>query len=839
MIANSMQRLAMFLCVFTSLVLFGSASASTLGLQTKTERRHRRHRLHHKHKRSHHKVSKKKHKDILEQEMTVETALESMPSKVDEVFAQFQSSKSATTATAVVDELNLVYERALTQKDAITPACEDKRFELAKEVRVARDALKDVEGHLTRLQGHMQSVQTGIDRNLAEVESLRQQYTAHKELCKKNADDSSKLLASLQEDMPKATNIKANALYGCSASSTPPALVSCSLPSGELVTTFKKDTLRTLIANVTGVSEKILALNLDRAVRASAATASMFLQVKSQRLRGASKKSSLRRTHKRTQGRHQLQSYRSTSRIANGTRHNATGLVQRSSEETSSIPSSWCTDVSPTPACDTVTDTLATFVGNVEDLVRDLLSKSRSQEEHCATTLEEYEQQVKLLTRDADDGSVELGNAAAEHSELANLRRERRAQVQDMNNEAEREVATCGQQIHDFDTTLCSAKKLKKELGTNVADGTFLGDCEVGDWIRGPCNATCGDSGSQTMTRDIIKSDGTSPKCPALSFERPCNRKPCPVDGVMGLWDEWSGCSRACGGGTRARHRKVEVESRNGGLPTAETMQEQLCNTQSCDQDCLLDDWTPWTNCSKLCGLGHKARSRKSLRLPLGEGSCPGERDPARLQTQFCNREACSSVITSATPKCTKKLDVVLVLDASGSAGAAGTEYLKNFAKAFVDVLVLDATDGSTAGIISYGSTATVGTALTADSASLVAAYNGVTWIKGSTNTAQALAVARNLFEENGRVTAQQVAIIVTDGMPESSFLTGVEVGRLTQEGIRVMFIGVGKSVSKHVLRRWATWPWEENVISASTYTELNTDKFKDVLANVCGESVA
>jgi uncharacterized protein YegL len=771
--------------------------------------------------------------------MTVETALDNMPSKVDAVFTQFQSSKTAAAAQDVVDELNLVYERALTQKDAITPACEDKRFELANEVRTARDALKDVEGHLTRLQGHMQSVQTGIDRNLAEVESLRQQYKAHKELCKKNEDDSSKLLASLQEDMPKAKNIETQALSTCTSGTTPPALVECSLPSGELVTSFKDDALRTLIANVTGISEKIIALNLDRAVRASAATATFFLQVKSQRLRGASKKSSLRRTHKRTQGRHKLLTYRSTSRTANGTRHNATGLVQRSSAETSTIPASWCTDVTPSPPCEAVTDTLATFVGNVEDMIRDLLSKSRSQEEHCATTLEEYEQQVKLLTRNADDGSVELGNAAAEHSELANLRRERRAQVQDMNNEAEREVATCGQQIHDFDTTLCSAKKLKKELGTTVTDGSFLGDCEVGDWVRGPCNATCGDSGWQTMTRDIIKSDGTSPKCPTLSFDRPCNRKPCPVDGVMGLWDEWSGCSRACGGGTRARHRKVEVESRNGGLPTAETMQEQLCNTQSCDQDCLLDDWTPWSNCSKLCGLGHKARTRKAIRLPLGEGSCPAERDPGRLQTQSCNRQACSGVITSATPKCTKKLDVVLVLDVSGSASAAGAEYLKNFAKAFVDVLELSATDGSTAGIVSYGSTATVGTALTADSAALVTAYNGVTWIKGSTNTAQALAVARTLFEENGRVTAQQVAIIVTDGMPESSFLTGVEVSRLTQEGVRVLFIGVGKSVSKHVLRRWASWPWEENVVSVPTYTELNTNRFVDVLANVCGELLA
>jgi len=810
-----------------------------LGLQSKTERRHRRHHSRH-HKRSHHHKKHAKNSErggINEQQLTVADALDNMPSKVGEMFAQFQSSKTAAVALNVVNELNNVYERALTQKDAITPACEDKRFELAHEVNIARAALKDVEGHLTRLQGHMQSVQSGIDRNLAEVESLRQQYKAHKALCKKNAEDSSKLLATLQEDMPKAKAISDQALLTCTSSSTPPALVQCSLPSGEFVTTFKNTQLRTLVAGCSGVTEKIIALNLDRAARNKASSAAMFLQLQSQRLRGASSKASRRHAHGRTRGKHLKSRVEATSRINNGTSHNVTGLVQKSSPQ--SMPESWCTDVTPTPACEVVSDTLATFVGNIEDLVRDLLSKSRTQEEHCRTTLEAYEGQVKALTRDADDGSVALGNAAAEHSELANLRRERRAQVQDVNSEAERDLATCSQQIHDFDTTLCSAKKLKKELGNMAGTGLFLGDCEVGDWVRGPCNATCGDSGVQVLSRDIIKSDGSTPKCPSLTFTRPCNRKPCPVDGVMGLWDEWSGCSRACGGGTRARHRLVMVEERNGGLPTAETMQEQLCNTQSCDQDCFLADWTPWTNCSKLCNLGHKSRTRKAIRPPLGEGGCPAERSPARLQTSFCNREACDTVITRTTPKCTRKLDVALILDVSGSVGSLNTEKLKAFAKLVVDSLELSAADGSTAGIVHFGSKASVSSALTAESASLESGLNAVTWMKGSTNTAQALGVARNLFEENGRAAAQQVAIIVTDGMPESSFLTGVEVSRLSQQGVRILFVGVGKSVSRHVLRRWASWPWEENVVSVPTYSALNSKVVVDLLANICGESLA
>jgi len=480
---------------------------------------------------------------------------------------------------------------------------------------------------------------------------------------------------------------------------------------------------------------------------------------------------------------------------------------------------------------------MATFLGNVEDLVRDLLGKSQSQEEHCRASLESYEEQVKALRRQGDDGSVSLANAAAEHSELATLRRERRAQVQDVSREADREVATCGQQIHDFEATLCSARKLKKEMGADAGTGLFLGDCEVGDWVRGPCSQTCGTEGTQTLTREVISSPGANPKCPGLTFSRPCNRRPCPIDGQMGGWEPWSGCSRACGGGTRSRHRRVVREAKHGGLPIAETMQEQLCNTQACDQDCVLADWTPWTNCSKICNRGHKSRTRKAIRGPLGEGTCAGEQAPERLQTQPCSRDSCEKLPLNPQAKCSQEVDVALVLDVSGSVGAVNVEKIKLFAKSFIDRMALG--DTNSVGLLYFGSNATVASPLTATAADLTDAIAKVVFEKDSTNTAQALALARGLFEERGSSSAKPVVVVVTDGMPESAFLTGVEVGRLKEQGIRLVFVPVGKSVSQHVLRRWASWPWEENVVPAAEFGELEDTKVTEVLANICGEALA
>merc|ERR1719329_1513647 len=123
-------------------------------------------------------------------------------------------------------------------------------------------------------------------------------------------------------------------------------------------------------------------------------------------------------------------------------------------------------------------------------------------------------------------------------------------------------------------------------------------------------------------------------------MNRSCNVRPCPVDAQMDVWEEWSQCSRACGGGTRTRHRNVLQQAQYGGMPAAETMQEQLCNAQACDQDCGLADWGTWGECSKICGTGHMSRVRPVLHPPLGEGTCPDEADERRTQMKPCNTQA-------------------------------------------------------------------------------------------------------------------------------------------------------------------------------------------------------
>merc|ERR1719183_3360893 len=123
----------------------------------------------------------------------------------------------------------------------------------------------------------------------------------------------------------------------------------------------------------------------------------------------------------------------------------------------------------------------------------------------------------------------------------------------------------------------------------------------------------------------------------------PCNDKPCPTDCVVALWTAWSTCSKACGGGTMKRQRKVLTQAKDGGkgCPMVET--RKICNVGRCSEVCKLKEWTPWSACSRRCkfsknsAAGRQRRIREVQGDPVARGgssSCPAKNDESRLQTR-------------------------------------------------------------------------------------------------------------------------------------------------------------------------------------------------------------
>lgn len=295
----------------------------------------------------------------------------------------------------------------------------------------------------------------------------------------------------------------------------------------------------------------------------------------------------------------------------------------------------------------------------------------------------------------------------------------------------------------------------------------------------------------------------------------------------------------------RSRTRAVLRQPQNGGMPCGNTVQEELCNASPCDRDCGFGDWTSWSGCSKTCRKGHQERTRLVITPARGNGKCPAAESLERRQTKQCNTGSVC-IKNNPTPKCAAKLDVVFVLDSSGSVGADGHAELKAFMTSLTKANRMPigaGDDQSQVGVVSFadkgkmeGVDVSSNIYLSSDASKVAAAVGGLKWAKGGTNTAEGLSVAHQYFTAAGvRSDAANVVVVVTDGMPTSKLLTTTAVQRLKRDGIRIMWVNVGTATNVKVLEGWSSFPAKENVVSVLNFKDLNSnEKMTDVLANLC-----
>jgi hypothetical protein len=108
---------------------------------------------------------------------------------------------------------------------------------------------------------------------------------------------------------------------------------------------------------------------------------------------------------------------------------------------------------------------------------------------------------------------------------------------------------------------------------------------------------------------------------------------PCPVDCELGTWTVWSECSVECGGGWKNRTRKVLRQNAHGGIECQPMLDNtKACNTHGCPIDCVVDDFGPWSACSRPCGFGVQHATRKVL---TKQGHA-GARCPPLTKTRDC-----------------------------------------------------------------------------------------------------------------------------------------------------------------------------------------------------------
>jgi hypothetical protein len=504
-----------------------------------------------------------------------------------------------------------------------------------------------------------------------------------------------------------------------------------------------------------------------------------------------------------------------------------------------------CTD--GTPNCGLLHDTMSLMWGKFKDLVDELQMEMDKKDAEFAEMKAGLNQQIDMLGAASSQFNQMLSEAIANMNADTQEMQQKQTQAHELSVEYDETMASCRAKIEEIlFTNICAVRKVRNTVMTHssVSPPEQISDCDTSDWVPGPCSVPCDDScpqenpyecgGVQELTREInVAPNEFGIRCPALQMQRKCQQIKCPVNCVMSEWSGFSKCTKDCEGGVQGRSRSIITKPLNGGTSCDVVQEQRACNTGSCDRDCTLADWTPWSPCTMACGGGMQDRV-KNVIIPIrGMGKCPTKNAPERLEERICNAHDCVG-----DEMCIAQQDLVIAIDSSGSLRESGSDALRDFASLFVSKLrgKYYGSDAMKVGVIQFGNgeieeDGTVAPAinaqpLTEDMASVKTAIEGLQWQKGFTNMAQALTLADTMLQQGGRPHAQSAVLLLTDSKPSFEFMTHQKVQALKEKGTKLFFAPVNDADGDEVdlMRKWASQPWETHLVHIPGVLPLKAD---------------
>ncbi|XP_026221078.1 spondin-1b [Anabas testudineus] len=173
-----------------------------------------------------------------------------------------------------------------------------------------------------------------------------------------------------------------------------------------------------------------------------------------------------------------------------------------------------------------------------------------------------------------------------------------------------------------------------------VNDECSLSSCVVTEWGEwDPCSVTCG-LGMKRRERMVKMPpiDGSMCKTEVAEVDKcmmpECHTIPC----MMSPWSDWSECSVTCGRGVRTRQRMLKSDPAEC---TEELEQVEKCMLPECPVDCMVSEWSEWSECNKSCGKGHMIRTRMIKQEPqLGGSLCPETIQRKKCRIRKCRTKA-------------------------------------------------------------------------------------------------------------------------------------------------------------------------------------------------------
>jgi len=423
-------------------------------------------------------------------------------------------------------------------------------------------------------------------------------------------------------------------------------------------------------------------------------------------------------------------------------------------------------------------------------------------------------------------------------------------------------------------------------------------DCKLHQWSGwSKCSAECG-GGVEQRLRDVKRAMRFGGKpCGATSETIACNAQACEKDCELSEWTAWTDCSKDCDGGTQKRVKFVSKvpmgEGKCADRWSLDRLEYKKCNEHVCVEAAACS----WTANAGMYASGYAGRRGKKVSYKNqqdaamaclemshwgrgGKGKCgaitchkdgscdlrqkPSLKKSPSGETTYVPDSLCYDSLT-----CTKSMDVVLLIDGSGSLGKEGWAASIKAANTFMDAFAvnkgLEGESKANVAVILFSGPRTwsgvklcVGkgksklataqvdpekfckikmvTHFTQDLKKVKQLIDGLEWPQGSTLTSLALMAAKAELSLGNKDSLANV-IVFTDGRP-LSFRNTYIASRSIRKSARLVWVAVTKFAPLKKIKKWATRRWQENVVTVKSFADFQRPStIAHVIADICPKS--
>jgi hypothetical protein len=771
-----------------------------------------------------------------------------------------RSQLAAINADQAKVVLNKMAMDTMNSLDMQRAACISQH---AKQEQLTDETGQDVSSYNaqgTNARAQVMATQTAIKRLTEMLPKLNQELALHQGKCKESIASFNNQISLIQDDTTTLTQV--STASGCE-SFLQIGLVNCVHGRGanqKSRITFSHPELRHKVSKIKSqFARKSLQTALEQAL----------LQTESHRHHRRGGRGQMHKRHRqgkriryvRRKRSHVPPASHSARRVQSGAfvvSNSSTGKVRVNSTEWPTTKVQQCT-VSPSLDCNTVKDKLILMQANVFDEVDWRRQQLASTEEDCRIATKNLQDQIRATSMRLQEQQEMLAGATTVMIDAAEQGRLKSKQLDHLDEERKKMESFCQDSVSRAALQLCKIKSIRQELYKMQNQRPFIQDCEVSAWTPQSCSKPCG-GGVQSLVRQVIVPDDQGATCPPLTMQQNCNEQSCPIDCGIGEWSGWTSCSAQCGGGIKQRIRHVKTHPQHGGKLCGPESQSMECGTAACDEDCQLGLWSKWSSCSKACGGGFQQQTRAVVASAVGLGSCPAADSETRLRYKRCNVQKCAPA-SGTLLKCNSTVDVIFLLDSSGSAGSPGFDYIKGAAKSLITQMDPTAQGGNGAqvaalmysgpasmddynkctGKVPAGGTVDMATDCnmvwvshyTTGNTALATDVGNLIWRTGSTMASAALASAEAELVY-GRQNTPAVVVVIGDQLPMMPRKTAQVAASLRKKAKLIFAVATGETDLKK-FASWASKPVSDNVVYMHSLAELQEPQtLNRIIADVC-----